>query len=768
MESNYKNTGVDFKTRNTPKMVKKRRIYDNEDFFDTNANRVNILICSILRWMFLMFPVMIGLVQMEIIFVEPSSLIIITLFGFVCTFSPTVLQHFKIRPAFLKYYVLFCISTIIFVMSENAQINIYLTYMLALAFSCLYFDPKLTAVMSLIGFLLMIYSLHMKAPIPDKVMNLGGLSGWLRTFASSLSIEYFTMTIVFLAITINSRRHIKMEQSLYQKLKEERERYQIAFAGSSDIIFEYDIKNDFATFFDAESSQLLGKSTPQVIGRFRSCIIECMVEYPEDSEKLLDFLTAKEVEPIEVRFPILNEDFMKGSQFHWILLEGNVIYENNKPVKIIGKIQDISIAKEKQLALFRNSQRDRITKLYTESVCKQMMEEYLKTKAKNEEAVILAIHMEQFAKIGEAYGEMFANTVLREVAELLQESIQKTDLIFRIEGTTFIALLKNTRKDEAEQTIKRIRNVADQVYIGENSEIKINFRVGWVSTTQYPGYEKLFQCAYTAMNAAGKDLNEFVIFYHESMLSITRNEIQYPLQIMEEEFSPLIPEDDMVAYSFAILERTLDLKSAIHILIAQIGRLYHLISVTVLETDWDLLTNTYTYQWSKNDSYFFHDTEMTMSKAEFEHWINGFDVNGVLERNTKYFDRISPKLQDSVYTRVPSELQCAIYEEGIIKGALSFSKEDPSYVWTEEMKKTLRAISRIIATHIVKAKSDSVSKAKSDFVSSISNEIKIPVEMISNMTERLLETDLSEEGKQYAYRMKDSITELLCVMQKRQ
>jgi signal transduction histidine kinase len=78
-------------------------------------------------------------------------------------------------------------------------------------------------------------------------------------------------------------------------------------------------------------------------------------------------------------------------------------------------------------------------------------------------------------------------------------------------------------------------------------------------------------------------------------------------------------------------------------------------------------------------------------------------------------------------------LQSPIYEKGIYKGSVCFEKNVEGYIWSEDIKRLLKEISKVISTYTLKIKADSVSRAKTDFLSRMSHEIRTPMNAITGM-----------------------------------
>ena len=80
----------------------------------------------------------------------------IRILGFGTTLSPLLLYYLKVPDEFLKYYMTIAISILIGTLGCFNDVGIYITFILAPIASCLYFDPKFTAITTCISYMVMV------------------------------------------------------------------------------------------------------------------------------------------------------------------------------------------------------------------------------------------------------------------------------------------------------------------------------------------------------------------------------------------------------------------------------------------------------------------------------------------------------------------------------------------------------------------------------------------------------------------------------------
>ena len=92
---------------------------------------------------------------------------------------------------------------------------------------------------------------------------------------------------------------------------------------------------------------------------------------------------------------------------------------------------------------------------------------------------VLMLDVDHFKVVNDTYGHQAGDTVLKQVAELLNENLRNVDAAGRYGGEEFIVLLAESGVDESIQAAERIRKaVASHTFIHEDQKIQIRISVG--------------------------------------------------------------------------------------------------------------------------------------------------------------------------------------------------------------------------------------------------------------------------------------------------
>ncbi len=252
----------------------------------------------------------------------------------------------------------------------------------------------------------------------------------------------------------------KMEQAL----RESELRYRSLVDTMPDAVFLTDLKLNIqfcnqqaARMFQYESeTELLGLNAVNLLAP------ESRAAMTQDAQWLLDTGKSGVEEYWMVR--------KQGESFPGELKASLMRDATGNPQRIIAIARDISERKrlEQQsldlLAQVQNlARRDSLTSLYNYRYFYERAEaEFARARRYGHLLAIIMIDLDHFKQINDTYGHLIGDSVLRMMAEQMQANLRSVDVIGRVGGEEFLAILPEITLEEALSVAERLRLSIEQ------------------------------------------------------------------------------------------------------------------------------------------------------------------------------------------------------------------------------------------------------------------------------------------------------------------
>ncbi|MDR9467092.1 diguanylate cyclase domain-containing protein [Marinospirillum sp.] len=132
--------------------------------------------------------------------------------------------------------------------------------------------------------------------------------------------------------------------------------------------------------------------------------------------------------------------------------------EHNQVLKrrVAEKTRELQVALE-EIKLLANT--DRLTGLHNrlriDGTLKQLLQQQ---HASSQPLAVILMDLDYFKETNDQHGHLSGDQILQEVAQLLQDSTRKTDLVGRWGGEEFLIICPQTSQEEAQQLAEKLRN----------------------------------------------------------------------------------------------------------------------------------------------------------------------------------------------------------------------------------------------------------------------------------------------------------------------
>lgn len=170
---------------------------DEKKFFEDNDVKVCKKMSKIMLFFIVVFPLLFFMTFIKVWSTSYESLTIMTVIGIIAIVSPTIGLKLNVPILQMKYVSVIALIIVVAGMGSDSTMGINMTYGLAMAVSCMYFDKRFTRNICLIGYIPTMISVYFKVgqSLP-KLISVG----------SGFTTEYVVMSAIFIAVAGASRR----------------------------------------------------------------------------------------------------------------------------------------------------------------------------------------------------------------------------------------------------------------------------------------------------------------------------------------------------------------------------------------------------------------------------------------------------------------------------------------------------------------------------------------------------------------------------------
>lgn len=472
-------------------------------------------------------------------------------------------------------------------------------------------------------------------------------------------------------------------EELKQELFKEQEKFHIFLSLNTSCFFEYDQKQRSIFFLPNENfSKLSGLTTKLEKENF---IKKTGIFYADYEQFLGQVLSQKEEEK-EIRFLSRDGDYV------WCCVKTAFINQPDGTKQVIGCINNNEDNHDKRNWLREQNQLDALTKCYNKQYMKEYTELFLLSQ--NQTGCLYVIDIDNFKRINNNMGRLFSDTVLANIAEGIRQTMPEDSIIGRIVADQFAVFIKGLEdKDTIYLNAERIKYMLSQIYTGENGEDRISCCIG---ISRFPSdgttWKDLFKMADASLFHAKASGNGNVELYDAEKIKIVPNqndeiavtEIREQKEIKHRnKFSEQIGN-----YAQDLMSTTKDIYSAIHLLLEKISKEYNASRVEIYEKAREKRAFTVTYGFD-----FINRKHKNIEKEfDYDFFVNtnpSFDENGIRMVNDN---------KESI-------LQCAFYEDGLIKGVISiYDTLRKDRTWSQEEKDGLIGVTRVLSLYLLRLK----------------------------------------------------------------
>lgn len=476
------------------------------------------------------------------------------------------------------------------------------------------------------------------------------------------------------------------------------ERHQIIMDQATDIIFEWNLREDIMSY-SANWYKKFGYepvySGYDTADTFRHFHPDDLSDFKQAMAKVIrgqDFST------VEARV----QDAQ--GRYIWCRFRSTVQYdEAGQPFKAVGVITDID--KEKRMIddLRKRAERDALTGLYNREETEHRIRYHLENRP-DEICALFMIDTDNFKQVNDNQGHIFGDAVLSEAAAGMQRLTRRTDVVGRIGGDEFTIFLKSIpSKEVAVKKAEKLISMFRELFQEEKHFIRITCSVG---VAFYPedgvDFQSLYHSADLALYQAksqGKD--QYVLFDSQHEVSVSRQGYSSIGTAIDSNMRRDSLPADLVNYVFQVLYDTRDINRSIQHILEIVGKRFDVSRVYIFETSDDQRYISNTYEWCNEGIVPEKDNLQRCPYALLSEYTKRFREGPIFYCRDIY--TLSQDLIEIFESQgIRSVLHCAIMEQNKLYGMVGFDECTGKRMWTKEEIDMLSLISQLITTFLLK------------------------------------------------------------------
>ncbi|MDO8914987.1 MAG: EAL domain-containing protein [Coriobacteriia bacterium] len=270
------------------------------------------------------------------------------------------------------------------------------------------------------------------------------------------SVSVYTPSPGYVTVMLSDISELKWVQ---ESLAHSRDFYLTLFEGFPTLIWRAgpDGSHDY---FNASWLEFTGRTLERSIG---SGWLDDV--HPDDRERRRTAITAaaRERRPFTLEYRLRHH----GGDYRWMLESGRPFDEvEGGFAGLIGSVQDISDRKRQEQQLEHLATHDELTNLPNRRVFEEALKRAVAHARRGHPSSLLFIDVDGFKDVNDSLGHSEGDKALVDIATRIHGVIRAEDLLSRIGGDEFAALLTDTVLADAKRVAERIRTVLREARAG--------------------------------------------------------------------------------------------------------------------------------------------------------------------------------------------------------------------------------------------------------------------------------------------------------------
>lgn len=318
---------------------------------------------------------------------------------------------------------------------------------------------------------------------------------WARKINEEVCFMILEMGAAFLLLLaglywFNKKVQEELQTSHTEAVSSE-EIMRIAIQQSRQIVFEYDIQTKRLWKKAGIENCLFSKS---VMNRVPESVLEknlIMDASVNDFREIFERISEEDVleKVIKVK---------EKNRIQWFkIIIKNIFDQKHHILNTVGIVEDVTEKKEQEelleegqkekMDLQERAEKDGLTGLYNSATVKMKIQEFLaSSRVKDGIHLFVLMDLDNFKQINDTFGHQYGDQVLKEVADILRKKFRRDDILGRLGGDEFTALLLNATGFEVmEPVFRELCNELKKTYTKDGKSVTISASFGIAEAPKY-------------------------------------------------------------------------------------------------------------------------------------------------------------------------------------------------------------------------------------------------------------------------------------------
>ncbi|MGI8812132.1 MAG: EAL domain-containing protein [Pyrinomonadaceae bacterium] len=353
--------------------------------------------------------------------------------------------------------------------------------------------------------------------------------------------DTYTQQDVELLTSVADQIALAIERKRAQEaLRLSQERFELVTRATSDAVWDWNLETD-GIWWNEGFQKLFGYSPEEVGSEIESWTTRI---HPDDLERVTHDIH-RHIDSGHHNWTDEYRFRRSDGSYAFVIDRGYVVYNNeNKPVRMLGSMMDVTDRKSLEEQLTHQALHDPLTKIANRVLFRDRVDHALAKLSRDDGTLaVLFLDLDDFKAINDSLGHAAGDKLLIGVADRLQECLRNTDTAARLGGDEFAVLVDTVhRADEAEMIAERINTVFKQPFLIDGKEVRVSSSIGIASSSKAASNsEALLRNADLAMYMAkNQGKRQAVVFQpemHEALMERIEMEEELRRGIENREFT---------------------------------------------------------------------------------------------------------------------------------------------------------------------------------------------------------------------------------------